>query len=251
MGDDLSADLGTITGFFAIPYTDEQVITPMEFMQEVGLKAPAASSVNIESDLFVSDNDPYGVKTYPFNSIAELNNCEFKVYTGRIGYIRAWYTGGGDILTLSFNKQPLKYYKKNAFVLMIKPNGTVHQVEDGNDAVQTVSFKMLTNLPSSENVWIWSEALGGAAVQMSRTASQTWAIDTCYYNDMPFEFTVWSDNYNILTDGVSVNGTIANYVVEKDPGTKKTWPKHHFKGYVKSGTYYNGGAANIKIAVHN
>lgn len=249
---EIVGELGQTSGFFTVPYSDDDLKTPMELMQVTNM-APAVAStqVNIESDLFVNDGDPYGVKVYKFAGISELNAKEFMVYTGRIGYIRAWYEGGGDVLNLYFNKIPLKYYKNNAFVLSFKLDGTIHQVQDGNDAIQNIEFRMSTNLPQDTEVWLWSEALGGAAVRMTRIASQTWTTTTCYYDNKPFEFTLWSGSQNILTDGVSVNSTMANYLIEKDPGDKLHYPKYHFKGYVKDGKFYNSGTANIKIAVRN
>ncbi len=227
---------GTIAANVSLPWADAAV--PNSNTLAPG--TTGSTQICLESDIFAD-----GSTLKEFASPGDLANVSLTFYSGKEGYLKVYHDY--PFFDVMVNGTSLaNYTDEGKFLLMFKPNGSIHQLAP-EKPLRKVTYAIEGT--SGSQMYLWSQATGGLLVKMSYESTGKWIFGTKYPpgRTMRFHFQAGSRR----TIGAMVNGTTACYLVETDPGSAIAYPVYDFDGSLdNSGNYLNGGSCNVQVNIN-
>lgn len=256
-GDLMDQPSSTTEVEFSLPKEFQNMIFPGESTPDrvLGL-APAAENPRIwvESNLFDGAGYPGTTKKMGFTSTAEFTGSKTKMYTGAIGWLRAWFENGGTIYQIQLNGTRLTDVDSNgAFLFQLTTNGVVEQKQSGTAKLVPVSIRLTSGESTGKVIYFSSEMTGGASLPMTyNSGSKAWELSLGYPAGKPFWVLPWSDTrglYGIGNEVLSINGTRAVHLESTGAKIDNIYTKYQFEGSLEENGQFKQKENNLSVSI--
>ena len=248
---------GTVDVEFSLPKEFENIIFPGESRMDrvLGL-APASANPKIwvESNLFDGAGYPGTTKKLGFDSTDQFTSSKTRMYTGCIGWMRAWFNGGGTIYQMGLNGTNLTDLDNNgAFLFQLTTNGAVEQKQSTTAKLVPVAIKLTSSEAAGKTIYFSSEMTGGASLPMSyNSGARAWELNLAYPAVKNFWSMPWSDSrglYGIGNEVLSINGTRAFHLESTGVKIDNTYTKYWFEGEMDDSGQFKQKGNNLSISI--
>jgi len=241
---------------FSLPPEFQNLIFPGESKVDRVLSlAPSANpKIWVESNLIEGAGYPGTTKKLGFTSTAEFTSSKTRMYTGCIGWMRAWFDNGGTIYQMQLNGTPLTDLDNNgAFTFQLATNGVVEQKQSATSKLVPVSIKLTSNEAAGKIIYFSSEMTGGASLPMNyNSGSRAWELNLGYPAGKTFWFLCWSDTrnlYGIGNETLSINGTRAQHLESTGNKIDGVYTKYQFEASFKENGQLEQKSNNLSVSI--